>query len=170
MSVVVVKNYKDKIVIGSDNISIRGITQSKKEFSKLQRVSKDIIIGSVGAKAIGALLRQFAKNHRPLVNNCDGILDFLNEFIVWKKKKLDDSKDLSNNAFILCFKGKVYMIEGGSFLVDEINTNEYEAIGAGMDYSLSALYLGHTVRKAVEVACELTIYCEKPITIFEMKK
>lgn len=35
----------------------------------------------------------------------------------------------------------------------------YYAMGAGRDYALAALYLGHDARKAVEVACALDVHC-----------
>ena len=37
------------------------------------------------------------------------------------------------------------------------------AIGAGEDYALASLHLGHTAKEAVETACELSVYCERPV-------
>lgn len=34
-----------------------------------------------------------------------------------------------------------------------------------MDFALAALHLGHTAEEAVEVATELSIYCEKPVQV-----
>ena len=64
------------------------------------------------------------------------------------------------------FEGKVFLIEG--FYVKEIE--EYMAIGAGMDFALAALYLGSTVQEAIKTACHLSILCEEPINIVEIKK
>ena len=68
--------------------------------------------------------------------------------------------------YIIIYQGRAFYING--FFVDEIRT--YQATGAGMDYALSALYLGHGVEKAVETACELSIYCEQPIKKLIIKK
>ena len=46
----------------------------------------------------------------------------------------------------------------------------YEAIGAGLDYALAALYLGHTVEDSVKTACELSVYCEQPIIYMTMDR
>ncbi len=51
------------------------------------------------------------------------------------------------------------------YFITEVTT--YEAIGVGTRYALSALCLGHSVEEAIEVACELSIYCEKPVIKFE---
>ena len=37
------------------------------------------------------------------------------------------------------------------------------------EYARAALYLGHDVREAIKVACDLTIYCGEPIEIYEVK-
>ena len=42
---------------------------------------------------------------------------------------------------------------------------DFEAIGAGMDFALAALYLGHSVTEAVETAIELSVYCENPVQV-----
>jgi len=47
---------------------------------------------------------------------------------------------------------------------------KFEAIGAGSDFALAALFLGKDSREAVEVACQLSIYCEEPIISFEMRR
>ena len=52
--------------------------------------------------------------------------------------------------------------------VNEIN--EYAAIGAGEDFALAALYLGHSAKEAVKTACELSAFVAEPIVEFEMEK
>lgn len=171
MSVVVVRNYKNKIVIGSDSISVLRFTQSKIEYGKLHKINKDFIIGGVGLSADNSQMSLFARNHQPQRADEDGVMDFITEFIKWKKVKLDaPNTSLENSRFIIVFKKKVFVVEGGTLLVQEIKEGKYDAIGAGMDYALSSLYLGQTVEKAVEVACELSIYCEKPINLITIKK
>lgn len=44
---------------------------------------------------------------------------------------------------------------------------DYVAIGAGDDFATAALYLGHTPREAVEVACNLSCYVAGPIVEYE---
>jgi|SRR6187549_24233 len=41
----------------------------------------------------------------------------------------------------------------------QYNQQPYYAIGAGRDYALAAMFLGHDARRAVEVACAIDINC-----------
>ena len=63
-----------------------------------------------------------------------------------------------------CFKGKAWWIQ--DLFIEEIKN--YAAIGAGRDYALAALYLGNSVSMAVEAACELNVYCKRPVKIISI--
>jgi len=166
MSVVCCKVTDEKIEIASDSITVRGWTQSKGKNSKFSKLTKvnGIILGGVGYAEETALFQLFCQTHKPKDATEDDILTFLSEFSDWKKKRADSHK--IENPYIIVYKGKAFAIQG--FLVEEIVS--YEAIGAGSDFALSALYLGFDVEKAVETACELSIYCEKPVIKFEYIK
>ena len=58
------------------------------------------------------------------------------------------------------------MMEG--FFIKEVT--DYTSIGAGMDFALSALYLGNSVKDSIKAACHLSVYCEEPINIIEVEK
>lgn len=165
MSIVACRIYDDKIRIGSDSITVRGDTQdkAKDKFLKLAEVN-GMVIGSVGFCEENGLFFTFCMNRNPKSAAEDDVLEFICEFAEWKKKRTE--KHEIENDYLIVFDSKVFYIQ--RFFVKEIIS--YEAIGAGMDYALSALYLGHDVEKAIEVACELSIYCEKPIKIIEIKK
>jgi len=164
MSVVCCRIYPDSIEIASDSIIVTGWTQSKSnnDYSKLIQVN-GMTIGSVGVCSESSMFQIFCKTHRPKEADADSMLDFLSEFLDWKKKKTD-SYELTNQ-YIIVYKSKAFLAYG--FFVDEIKT--YEAIGAGMDYALASLYLGNTVDKSVQVACELSVYCEMPVKKFVVK-
>ncbi len=167
MSVVVCRVYDDRIKIGSDSITVRGYgytqDKAKDKYLKLAEVN-GMIIGGVGLCEENSLFFTFCANRNPKSAAEDDILEFVCEFAEWKRKRIDDYK--IGNCYLMVIDFKVFLIE--RFFVKEIVS--YEAIGAGMDYALSALYLGHDIEKAIEVACELSIYCEKPIKVIEVKK
>lgn len=50
----------------------------------------------------------------------------------------------------------------------EIYEDQFVAMGAGRDYALAAMYLGHDARKAVEVACALDVFCGMGIDTLEL--
>ena len=85
----------------------------------------------------------------------------MSEFSNWKKGKAEKSG--LDNSYLIGFEGKVFSVNG--WFIQEVIT--YEAIGAGMDYALAALYLEKSAEEAVKVACELSIFCEEPIQVIK---
>lgn len=166
MSVVTCKVYDDKYVISADSITVRGSTQSKGDNHKSVKLKEvnGLVIGGVGKAEETSLLYIFAATTKPAFATEDSLLSFWGEFSSWKNKKIGDAS--INNNYIIGFGDKVFNIEG--WFINEIN--DYEAIGAGMDYALAALYMGKSSDESVSVACELSIYCEKPIIKIEKKK
>ncbi len=163
MSVVAVKVEKDKITIGADSILVSGWTQEKDKLAKLNKVN-DMIIGDVGDAQEGALFLMYCKTRKPREASVEALVEFMSEFQDWMSKKVDVTK--LENQYVIILDGKAFMMEG--FFIKEVT--DYTAIGAGMDYSLAALYLGNSVKESIKAACHLSIYCEEPINIMEIKK
>jgi len=163
MSVVAVRVEKDKITVGADSIIVTGWTQEKDKMAKLNQTN-GMVIADVGDAEEGGLFLMYCRTRKPREASVEGVIEFLSDFQDWKANKIDDSK--IQNSYILVFEKKVFMMEG--FYVKEIN--EYTSIGIGQDFSLAALRLGPSVYEAIDVACELSIYCEKPINIITIDK
>jgi len=163
MSVVAVKVEKDKITIGADSILVSGWTQEKDKLAKLNKVN-DMIIGDVGDAQEGALFLMYCKTRKPREASVEALVEFMSEFQDWMAKKVDITK--LENQYVIVLDKKAFMMEG--FFIKEVT--DYTAIGAGMDYSLAALYLGNSVKESIKAACHLSIYCEEPINIMEIKK
>lgn len=166
MSVVACRVYEDRIEIAADSITVRGWTQTKNEnfkHAKLIQVN-GLTIGGAGLTEEIALMQIFAETHKPKSATPDDLITFLSEFSDWKKSRTENGAIRIEG--LIAFDGKVF--ESNGYLVREVAT--YAAIGAGSDYALSAMYLGHSPEKAVETACELSIYCEKPIVKFTVRK
>lgn len=161
MSVVAVRVNKDKIEFAADSIVISGATKRDNNV-KLFEINQ-MIIGGVGYAQETSLLSVFAKTHSPLDNTEKAILDFFFEFGKWKKD-LNLGFD-SENIYIFGYKGKAFYVQ--NLYVREVT--DYEAIGAGRDYALSALYLKHSAKEAVKVACELSCYVSEPIITLSME-
>jgi hypothetical protein len=165
MSVVACRFTEKEIEISADSISVQGYTQEKgrDKFSKLNQIN-GLTIGSVGYASENGMMQIFSSTHKPSAPTEDGILNFLAEFAEWKKKKTE-KYEIANN-FIIVFEGHAFV--SNEFWVKEFTS--YEAIGAGMDFALAALYLGHDTVKAIETACELSVFCEKPIKTFRINR
>jgi ATP-dependent protease HslVU (ClpYQ) peptidase subunit len=163
MSVVAVKVTKNKITIGADSILVSGWTQEKDKLAKLNKVN-GMVIGDVGDAQEGALFLLYCKTRKPREASVDAIVEFMSEFQDWLDNKTGESK--LSNQYILIIEKKAFMIEG--FFIKEVT--DYTAIGAGMDFALSALYLGKSVKDSIKAACHLSVYCEEPINIIEVEK
>ena len=57
---------------------------------------------------------------------------------------------------MVVFERKVYIFDGSSFFCSEIE--KYAAIGAGEDFSNSALEMGQSAKEAVEFSYRFTHY------------
>jgi ATP-dependent protease HslVU (ClpYQ) peptidase subunit len=163
MSVVAVKVKKDKIVIGADSILVSGWTQEKDKLAKLNKVN-GMVIGDVGDAQEGGLFLVYCKTRKPREASVDALVEFMSEFQDWMNNKIGETK--LTNQYVIILDKKAFMMEG--FFIKEVT--DYTAIGAGMDFALSALYLGNSVKEAIKASCHLSVYCEEPINIIEVGK
>lgn len=162
MSVVAVKIDKNKITFAADSIAVYGYTKVTDKFTKLEEIN-EMIIGGVGTAEEASLLFMFAQTHKPLSADEKSVTEFFLEFYKWKNSlSLPFS---SSNSYLFGVCGKCFYID--NMLVKEIR--DYYAIGAGMDYALAVLWLGHTAQEAVRAACQLSCFVAEPIIIKEMK-
>lgn len=163
MSVVACRVNESGYEIAADSITVRGYTQSRgknSSHSKLFEIN-EIVIGAVGLAEETSLLRLFATTHKPAAANELALLEFFSEFSGWKGKRINNSQ--IENSYLIGFNNKVFAIH--QWFIKEVIT--YEAIGAGMDFALAALYLGHSAEKSIETAIELSILCEAPIQVIK---
>lgn len=163
MSVVAAKVYPDKVVIAADSIMIKGWSKRNTNVTKLAEIN-EMIIGGVGTAQEDSLMWHYMRTHKPLSATEKDVLAFIIEFSQWKNTMIGNSN--IENEYLLIFQGHLFQID--NMFVNEIT--DYSAIGAGEDYALAALYLGHTPKEATKVACELSCYVCEPIIEYEMKK
>lgn len=162
MSVVAVRIYDEKIEVAADSIMVRGWTQTNK-YSKLHFIN-DMYIGTSGLAEEGSLFRIYCTTRKPEQATEGAIITFFSEFADWKNNRTGSSS--LQNEYIFIYSGKVFEIQ--HFHIQEIK--DFTAIGAGMDFALAALHLGHKADEAVAVACALSVYCEEPIDLFTINK
>ena len=159
MSIVACRVDGKGYTVAADSITVRELTQQKGDrtsHSKLFEV-KGLLVGGVGAAEETSLFQIFAATHHVAAASESAILEFLSEFSSWKKKKIDNAT--LENRYLLGVADCVFYVNG--WYVTRVST--FEAIGAGQDFALAALHLGHTPEEAVRVAIELSVYCEGPI-------
>ena len=163
MSVVAVKVYDDKIQIAADSIVCRGDSKRVDDnFTKLVNIN-DMIIGCCGSCEEASLLYHYAETHKPLSTSEKDILAFIIEFSKWKNDLVGSPS--INNEYVIVFDGHAFIVV--SMFVNEVKT--YAAIGAGLDFANAALYLEHSPKESVKVACALFCYVAEPIIEYEVK-
>lgn len=161
MTVIAGKVESDRIVIGSDSLVSWGQAKSGIDDSKLF-VLRDFIIGSAGYVSHINHMQLFAETHRPLSSRKRDLLEFFVEFNEWADKKIKGFEPY--NSWLIAFDGKLISVESDL----SISYHEFWAVGSGREYARTAMHLGHDVRSALLVACELTIFCAEPLHIHEL--
>ncbi len=162
MTVIAGKVESDRIVIGCDSQVTYG-WQSKVDIddSKLI-VLRDFIIGGAGFLSHINYMQLFAENHRPLSSRKRDVLEFFVEFNDWADKKIKNFEP--HNSWLLAFDGKLISVNHDL----SISHHQFWAVGSGREYARTAMHLGHDVRSALLVACQLTVLCAEPLVIHEL--
>ena len=162
MSVIAAKVYNDKIIMAADSILTCGWSKRNTNFAKIVEIN-GMIAGSTGTAKEASLMWHYMQTHKPASPSEKDMLTFVVEFAQWKSGI--DSSNIEN-SYLFAYQGHLFEIE--SIFVHEIS--DYVAIGAGEDFASAAMYLGHTPREAVKVACELCCYVCEPIVEYSMNK
>lgn len=163
MSVVAAKIYDNRIVIAADSILVKGWSKSTNgNFTKINQINGMLVGGTGNAKEL-SLLWHFMRTHKPDGNTEKEILGYIVEFSKWKQDLIGEGG--ISNTYLLAYDGHLFEIE--DMFVYEIK--DYDAVGAGEDFANAALYLGHSPREAVKVACELSCFVAEPIITYEME-
>lgn len=159
MSVVATRVYGDRIEIAADSQITYGATMQTDETVKLFRTDTGITVAGVGTMQELVLLKLFMKTHFPAEASEDALTEFIHEFRKWLVESAELTPELDDNEYHIIYEGKAFSVH--RYNIREIL--EFDSIGAGMDYALTALYLGRSPAEAVRVACELNIFCSLPV-------
>ena len=162
MSVVAAKVTDKDIVIASDSIVIKGSTM-RRDFDKLQSLN-GIVVGGCGAAEELTLFFEYVKVNDPPSGSVAAIQEFMKNFYKHKEQFVGENK--SECDYLLIINRELYEVEG--LYVKEVD--DYTAIGEGEPYALTALHLGLSPRKAVEVAADLCCYVSTPIQSYVVSK
>lgn len=158
MSVVAVKKYDNKIVVAADSQITYGGTNRKFTDVKMRKINSDLIVGVTGTAETCGLLWIYFETHSLEPVSCEKtIMNFITDFSKWREDYAGGNCLDSN--FIIVYKDKIFEVYGFSIL----EIKDYTSIGSGYQMALAALYLGHSPKEAVKVACDLTNYVGEPI-------
>ncbi len=161
MTVIAARKYADRIEFAADSIITRGSTQISDRTLDAPKLFQHngLTIGLTGALAEGSLMQIFTRNHKPASASLEGLIDFLFEFEGWVRHR--DTGFTIANAYLIGFEGKLFRTYA-RFDVFEIS--EFEAIGAGQDFAITAMHLEKSPTEAVSIACTLSVWCSLPVS------
>lgn len=163
MSVIAAKVDEKEIVMAADSIVVKGWSKRNSNFAKIAEIN-GMIVGGTGTAQELSVMWHYMRTHQPASATEKDVLTFIVEFAQWKNNMGSGSN--VDNTYLLIYDGHLFEIE--HMFVHEIF--DYIAVGAGEDFANAALYLGHTPREAVNVACELSCYVCEPIIEYRMSK
>jgi ATP-dependent protease HslVU (ClpYQ) peptidase subunit len=162
VTVIAGKIEEDKIVIGSDGQRTWGWQAKEVLQDGKLIVLPDIIVGGAGYGSHNNHMAVYLTSHKPQSSEKRDILQFFVEFNQWCDKMIKNFE--SQNCWLLAYDGRLTSVTYDL----SVNYHDYWAVGSGWEYARTALHLGKTVEEAIEVACELTIFCAPPILIHEL--
>ncbi len=161
MTVVAARKYPDRIEFAADSIVTRGSTQITDRSIAAPKLFQQngLTIGLTGALAEGSLMQIFTRNHKPASASLEGVIDFLFEFEGWVRNR--DTAFTIDNAYLIGFEGKLFRTYPR---FDVFEVSEFDAIGAGQDFAITAMHLEKTPTEAVSIACVLSVWCSLPVS------
>ncbi|NUU21603.1 MAG: hypothetical protein HOV68_08830 [Streptomycetaceae bacterium] len=162
MTVIAGKIVEERIVIAADSQVTWG--QAKTEGTKLYKIGETLVFGGSGHLRDVNLMRLFLDTHMPASSDERDVLEFYAEYVEWSKRKMSGFE--AHSSFLFAFDGKLFEIDSDF----DVTYADFAAIGSGWEYARAALHLGHTPNEAVQVACDLTIFCAPPVTEFSIPR
>jgi len=136
----------DGITIAADKQGTRG--SNRYTTTKLHRIDDNTVAGYVGSLDHGAQLLNWY---------CDGANDKRFPFLA-------DENDRA--TLVIMHKGVLGICFGGVPVIHIVEDTPY-AVGSGEDVAMGAMLAGATAVRAVELACEMNIYCGKGVDAFD---
>ena len=158
MSVVAARIYSNRIVMAADSIVVKygEYKDTTQDFIKMHKAN-GVLVGVSGKVSEASLLFHYLETHKPATGTEKAILEYLIEFVRWKKELTGDAT--VSNQCLLAFEGKLFQVYG----ITVLPVRDFASVGHGLFYANAAMHLGHTPREAVKVACDLDCFVSEPI-------
>lgn len=142
-----------RITTGSERVDGKSIAMTK------VINNGDLYIGIAGDCNENTYLSVFMQTNIPAGSTMKDIIEYFCKFVSWYKS-ITGITEL-HGRYIVVYKGKIYSIWSQGLHIFEIS--EFEAIGSGSYFAITALHLGKNAAEAVKIACELDAFCEDPV-------
>lgn len=172
MTVLIAQNTKDKIILGADTGIFFGdyhkihLTNHK---SRLKIMSvNDITYCGTGSVAEIINFGLFCQTRKPERSDQLGIQRFFIDFGKWLKDQNIEKNGIVNNHYFIVFEKKLFHYQGGA--VQEILENDFATDGAGFKEAYMAMYLGKSVKEAIDLTVQMNVWTSGEAQIVEIDK
>lgn len=172
MTVLIAQNTKDKIILGADTGTFYGdyhkihVTNHKGRM-KIMFVN-DITFAGTGAVSEIINFNLFCQIRKPERSDQLGIQRFFIDFGKWLKEQNIEPAGKVDNHYFLVFEKKLFHYKYGA--VSEILENDYTTDGAGFKEAYMAMFLGKSVKEAIDLTIEMNIWASGEAQIVEIAK
>jgi len=172
MTVLVAQNTKDKIILGADTGTFYGdyhkihLTNHKNRL-KIMSVN-DIIYSGTGSVSEIINFGLFCQTRKPERSDQLGIQRFFIDFGKWLKEQNIEKDGKVDNHYFLVFEKKLFHLRCGA--VYEILEDDFATDGAGFKEAYMAMYLGKSVKEAIDLTIEMNIWASGQPQIVEIQK
>lgn len=172
MTVLVAKNTKDKIILGADTGIFYGNYHKTHLTDHIGRMKIVSINGfhysSTGLVSELLNFGLFCQTRKPERSDLLGIQRFFMNFGKWMQTEAMKKEVQIENNYFFVFEGSLFHFEGGA--VSQINEGDYATDGAGFKEAYMALYLGKTVKEAIDLTVKMNIWTSGEAQIVEIPK
>lgn len=172
MTVLIAQNTKDKIILGADtgtfylNSHKVHLTNHRGRL-KIMSVN-DIIYSGTGSVAEIINFGLFCQTRKPERSDQLGIQRFFIDFGKWLREQNIEANGKVVNNYFLVFEKKLFHYNSNA--VQEILEDDFATDGAGLKEAYMAMYLGKTVKEAIDLTVEMNIWTSGEAQIIEINK
>lgn len=172
MTVLIAQNTKDKIILGADTVTFYGNSGSKfhltdhKNRLKIMSVN-DIIYAGTGSVSQVINFGLFCQTRKPERSDQLGIQRFFIDFSKWlREQDIQFNSELNN--YFLVFEKRLFHFERGA--VQEILEDDFATDGVGFKEAYMAMYLGKSVKEAIDLTIKMNVWASGEAQIVEIQK
>jgi ATP-dependent protease HslVU (ClpYQ) peptidase subunit len=171
MTVLIAQNTKDKIILGADTGTFCGnykthLTNHKGRL-KIMSVN-DIIYSGTGSVAEIINFGLFCQTRKPERSDQLGIQRFFIDFGKWLKEQNIERDSIINNHYFLVFEKKLFHYQHNAVL--EILEDDFATDGAGFKEAYMAMYLGKSVKEAIDLTIQMNVWASGEAQIVKIDK
>jgi ATP-dependent protease HslVU (ClpYQ) peptidase subunit len=172
MTVLIAQNTKDKIILGADTGIFYGhyhkvhLTDHKGRL-KIMSVN-DIIYSGTGSVAEIINFGLFCQTRKPERSDQLGIQRFFIDFGKWLREQNIEANGKVVNNYFLVFEKKLFHYNSNA--VQEILEDDFATDGAGLKEAYMAMYLGKSVKEAIDLTVKMNIWTSGEAQIIEINK